>query len=108
MDAAFALKSNKAAGSDSILNNDILQLLDTRRSGENWKNVEILTFLHKMMRHLWTEEKVPEKFKEIVLRPFIKDADKDPTKPSNYRPVALLNVLMKVYEHIINVRLETY
>ena len=70
--------------------------------------MEILTFLHKMMQHLWTEEKVPEKFKEIVLRPFIKDADKDPTKPSNYRPVALLNVLMKVYEHIIKVRLETY
>ena len=57
-----------------------------------------------MMRHLLTEEKVPEKFKEIVLRPFIKY----PTNPSNYRPVALLNVLMKVYEHIIKERLDKY
>ena len=52
--------------------------------------------------------KVPKEFKEIVIRPFIKNADKDPTKPSNYRPLALLNVLMKVYEHIIKVRLTTY
>ena len=50
-----------------------------------------------MMKHLWKEKKVPEKFKEIVIRPFIKDTEIDPTKPGNYRPVALLNVLMKVY-----------
>ena len=49
-----------------------------------------------------------EGFKEIVLRPFIKDTDMDPTRPSNYRPVALLNVLMNVYQHIIKERLVTH
>ena len=34
--------------------------------------------------------------------------EKDPTKPSNYRPVALLNVLMKLYEYIIKERLTKY
>ena len=61
-----------------------------------------------MMQSLWTIEKAPEKFKEIIIRPFIKDADKDQTNPSNYRPVALLNVIMKLYEHIIKERLIKY
>ena len=34
--------------------------------------------------------------------------EKDPTKLSNYRPVALLNVLMKLYEYIIKERLTKY
>ena len=105
VDALFALKSKTAAGNDLILNKDLVVLLETHIKAENWKNIEILNFLQRMMQSLWGEEKVPETFKEIILRPFLKSADKDPTKPSNYRPVALLNVLMKIYEHIIGVRL---
>ena len=108
VDALFTLKSNKAAGKDRMLNDDLLELLDTSKPCGNWKNVEILTFLHKMMKNLWEIEKVPENFKETTLRPFLKDADKDQTKPTNYRPVSLLNVLMKVYEHIIKVRLTKF
>ena len=108
VDAIFTLKSNKAAGKDNMLNDDLLELLDTSKPSENWKNVEILTFLHKMMQKLWETEKVPENFKETTLRPFLKNEDKDPTNPRNYRPVSLLNVLMKVYEHIIKVRLTKY
>ena len=108
VEALFALKSKKAAGTDSMLNDDLLELLDTSKEEENWKNVEILQFLHKMLKNLWETEKVPEKFKETTLRPFLKGSNKDPTKPGNYRPVSLLNVLMKVYEHVIKVRLTTY
>ena len=64
-----------------------------------------------MIQSFWEEEKVlevAEDFKEIIIRPFLKSTDKDPTKPSNYRPVALLNVLMKIYEHIIGVRLVAF
>ena len=107
VDALFALKSKKAAGTDSMLNDDLLELLDTSKEEENWKNVEILQFLHKMLKNLRETEKVSEKFKETTLRPFLKGSDKDPTKPGNCRPVSLLNVLMKVYEHIIKVRLTT-
>ena len=75
--------------------------MDTSKQKDRWKIVEVLEFLHKMMQQLWKADKVPEKLKEIVIRPFLKKTDKDPTKPINYRLVALLNVLMKLYEHII-------
>ena len=108
VDALFALKPKKAAGVDSMLNDDLLELLDTSKEEENWKNVEILNFIHKMLNNLWESEKVPGKFKETTLRPFLKGTDKDPTIPGNYRPVSLLNVLMKLYEHIIKVRLTKF
>ena len=95
VEAAYALKTNTAAGCDSILSNDILEVMDTSKQDERWKTVEVTIFIHRMMKRWWKAEKVPEKLKEIVIRPFLKKADKDPTKPCNYRPVALLNVLMK-------------
>ena len=61
-----------------------------------------------MIQKLWENEKVPDELKEVVIRPFLKNAEKDPTEPNNYRPVALLNTLMKIYEHIIEVRLSKY
>ena len=104
-EAAFSLKSGSAAGRDSILSNDIIELLDTHRQEENWKNVEILKFLHKMFQRIWKKEKVHTSFRETVLRPFLKDTDKSPTDPSNYRQVSLLNIPMKLYEHILKERL---
>ena len=105
VDAIFSLRTNTAAGSDSILARDIHELLDTSKQSENWKNVEMLRILQKMLQNMWNEEKVPPSFKETVLRPFLKDTEKRPTDPSNYRPVALLNIHMKIYEHIIKERL---
>ena len=108
VDALFTLQKDKAAGRDNILSKDMIELLDMSIASENWKNVEILRFIHKMMKNLWEKEKVPQSFEETVIRPFLKNAEKDPTNPSNYRPVSLLNVLMKVYEHIIKERLVTF
>ena len=105
VDAAFSLKSGTAAGRDSILSNDIIELLDTHRVDENWKNKEILEFLHKILQRIWKKEKVHTSFKETVLRPFLKNTDKSPTDPGNYRPVSLLNLPMKLYEHILKQRL---
>ena len=39
------------------------------------------------------------------MRPFLKGSDNDCCDPSNYRPISLLNTLMKVYEGIICKRL---
>ena len=83
-------------------------LLETDIPSENWKNVEILKFVQRMLQNLWKLEKVSDDFKEIIIKPFLKSTDKDPAKPSNYRPVALLNVLMKIYEHIIGARLRAF
>ena len=47
VDALFALKSKKAAGTDSMLNDDLLELLDTSKEEENWKNVEMLQIYTK-------------------------------------------------------------
>jgi len=51
---------------------------------------------------------VPEGLKEVIVRQFLKSTDKDETNPSNYRPIALLNELQKLYEHIIVTRLTAY
>ena len=38
----------------------------------------------------------------MILRPFLKDSDKDEYNPENYRTISLLNTLFKVYEAIIH------
>ena len=107
VDALFSLQMNTTAGKDSILARDVQELLDTSKQNEKWKNVEMLRFLHKTLQNMWKTEKVLPSFKETVLRPFLKDPEKAPTDPRNYRPVALLNTHMKIYEHIIKERLVT-
>ena len=43
--------------------------------------------------------------KRTILRPFFKGQDKDTTDSSNYRPISLLNTLMKLFEGLIKRRL---
>ena len=66
--------------------------------------METLKYLHKVFQNMWESEKAHTSFKETVLRPFLKDTEKSPTDPGNYRPVSLLNIPMKVYEHILKER----
>ena len=42
VEAVYALKTNTAAGSDSILSNDIVELLRISNENESWKTVEVL------------------------------------------------------------------
>ena len=77
VDTAFDLKSNTASGSDWILSSDIQVPLETNIPSENWKNVEIINFVHKVIKNVWDEEKVPEGLKEVIIRPFLKNADMD-------------------------------
>ena len=105
MEAIFTLKNFTAAGSDSILSRDLTELMDTSDEIEFGKNREILTYLERMMNNMWRNEKVATMFKESVIRPFLKGPEKDPRLPTNYRPISLLNALMKVYEEVIKKRL---
>ena len=49
IDALFALKSDTAAGNDSILSKDLTVILETHIEKKNSKNVEILNFLQRML-----------------------------------------------------------
>ena len=48
----------------------IVELLRISNENESWKTVEVLEFIHKIIQHMWKAEKVPEKLKEIVIKPF--------------------------------------
>ena len=105
VDAIFSLKANTAAGKDSILSDDLIELMNTNIKSEHENNREIMKFIHKTISNMWSTEKVPVSFKESVIRPFLKNPEKDQTDPTHYRPVSLLNILMKVYEQVVKKRL---
>ena len=53
------------------------------------------------MQVFWEFESIPSALKKVILRPFLKDNDKDEYDPENYRTISLLNTLFKLYEAII-------
>ena len=56
----------------------------------------------------WEYERIPSGLKKVILRPFLKNKDKDEYAPENYRTISLLNTLFKLYEAIIHNRLVCY
>ena len=105
--AINTLKDHKAPGEDNILNNDLTILLHTDPEEPQFAQInrELLQSIHEVLSSFWTAEKVPSALKKSILRPFLKDSDKDSTDPENYRPISLLNTLMKLYEGMIKRRL---
>ena len=100
--ATYTFKNYCSPGTDMILNRDLTCLFTTwEEENIRW---EILRFLHKLFQIFWTKETVPEKFKQSIIRPFLKPG-KNPCERGNYRPISLLNVPLKLYEQIIKKRL---
>ena len=60
-------------------------------------------YIQKILNGFWRN--VASDLKQSVTKPFLKDSDKDPTEQQNYRPISLLNSMMKAYEQIIKCRL---
>lgn len=62
------------------------------------KGVEILTALHRIILAKWTEERVPQTWKDAVIQVLYKE--KDPTKYGSYRGISLVAhagiVLLKI------------
>lgn len=111
LDILFVLKNYKAPGFDHITNEDMTFIFveDPDKDPIGFlRNQELLTKIYGILTEFWFNEWVPPDFKRTILRPFLKDNDKDSSDPSNYRPVSLLNTLMKVYEAIICKRLVDY
>ena len=68
-------------------------------------NRYIIKYILSVLNSQWRDEKVSPVFKQTILRPILKKANSDPTEPSNYRSISLLNTLMKLYEALIKARL---
>ena len=61
--------------------------------------------LHKLIHIFWHLEKVPPEMKTCILVPLLKDFKGDIHDPSNFRPIALMCTLLKLYQSILNERL---
>ena len=64
---------------------------------------EGLDSLLVLYNKIWQQGYFPEKWLESTIKPISKSV-KEPTNPSDYRPVALTSVHCKVMERIVNVR----
>ena len=53
VNAIFTLKADTAAGKDSILSRDYIELMNTEVVSEYENTREIMTFLHQTLANLW-------------------------------------------------------
>ena len=88
------LGTGKAPGPDGMTNDEILQ-----------GGPVLHDLLFAFMKLYWAAEMVPDKLQELVLTPLVKDLEGDVHDPSNYRPIALLNGMFKLFEAILQNRI---
>ena len=105
--AVTSLAEHKAPGADCIRSNDLTVLLHVDPSDPQFTedNRYLLRYILSVLNSFWKDEKVSPVFKQTIIRPILKKLDSDPTNPSNFRPISLLNTLMKLYEALIKARL---
>ena len=60
-----------------------------------------------LFNKIWSGHRFPNSWREATVLAFPKP-DKDPTAPSNYRPIALTSCMGKLLERVVNVRLVKY
>ena len=90
------LKKKTAPGPDEIHNRMIIEL-----------PTNAVEHLLKIYNKLWLDENFPQCWRESIVIP-IPNPGKDHTHDTNYRPIALTNVLCKVMERMIKKRLLQY
>ena len=86
------LKGNKAPGPD----NSITELF-------KWLNGDNIDVLTELFNECWVNETVPEIFTEATIASLFKKGDTE--NLANYRPIALLNTVYKIYVAIIHKRI---
>ena len=91
------LGPEKAPGPDSMTNAELLE------GGPILQNIAF-----EFMQLYWEAEMVPNDLQKLVLSPLVKDLEGDVHDPSNYRPIALLNGIFKLFEGIIQARLNDF
>ena len=86
--------SGSAPGSDDLKNEELKVILEDEGALESFT---------KLFQILWKLEKLPDSLKKSTLILLLKKGDIH--EPNNYRPIALLNTILKLYQNIIHNRL---
>ena len=111
LNAYYSLKTHKSPGYHGITSEDFRSLIPVE-SPDNELNTKAklasLRFIFEILENFWFNEVVPRDFKRTILCPFLKNEDANQSDPVNYRPISLLNSLMKIYEGIICSRLTNF
>ena len=113
-------RTHKSPGYDGLTNEDITSLIPKESSDEECDSsrniaeldtpakIASLKFIFNVFENFWFNETVPRDVKRTLLSPILKDEEMDHNDPANYRPISLLNTLMKIYEGIICNRLSKF
>jgi sorting nexin-29 len=89
------LKNNKAAGANNIP----AELL---KYGRN----QVINSIHDLVTLVWEKEQMPKDWGKSIIFPIHKKGDK--LNWANYKGIALLRTVYKVFTNIIRRRLEPY
>ena len=89
------LKKKKAASGDRVTNEMLI-----------FANDEVLTIVELIFNWIIETEEYPEKWNMSLTQLIYKDGDRE--DPGNYRGIALISNLSKLFNSIINTRLYTY
>ena len=85
------LKSNKAAG-----------CMDITCEHLTFGGTPVILFLTDMINNIFECKQVPSVLKEGLVTPIYKKGDR--SDPANYRGITVTTVLLKVIEHVLNIR----
>lgn len=94
LQAAIKTGLNTAPGSDNVHYPMI----------ENLSEISKEQLLH-IYNDMWVRAKIPEKWRELIVVPFLKPG-KTPESHSSYRPIALASCLLKTFERMVKLRLD--
>ena len=93
--AIAKLKNNKSSGIDHICN-------EMLKAGQLY----LLPSLHKLFNACLNQETYPKLWAQGLITPIYK-AD-DPNNPNNYRDITVTSVIGKLFNSILNTRLQDY
>ena len=90
-----SLKSGKSAGPDGLTSQYLLHAHES-----------IVALLQALFHMISVHCYVPGSLTEVMIIPLVKNTNKDITDKNNYRPIAIANIVSKVMERIIIMRIQ--